>query len=129
MMTGTVPTTNGGTLTMDQDARAAVAGMGQGVFADPVIAGQQACVEQLTNLLIDVHATLKAGGRLTPHNVRERARDLVKALKPYLYDADLWGSTETSTDAIRRRVEKAVASALRLVILDFDAKAVSLHEC
>ncbi len=129
MMTGTVPTTNGGTLIMDQAARAAVAGLDQGVFADPVKAGQQACVEQLTHLLIDVHATLQAGGHLTPHDVREHARGLVKALKPYLYDADLWGSIETSTDAIRRRVEKAVASALRLVILDFDAKAVSRYEC
>ncbi len=41
MKTGNVPTTNGGTLTLDQAARAAVAGMGH-VFADPAIEGQQA---------------------------------------------------------------------------------------
>ncbi len=128
MMTGTVPTINGGTLRIDQAAHAAVAGMGN-VFADPIIVGQRACSEQLTTLLVDVYETLEAGGRMTPHDVRIRARELAKALKPHLYDADLWGSTETSTEAIRRRVEKAVAAAIRLVVLEFEAKAVIPHEC
>ena len=127
MKTGNVPTTNGGTLTLDQAARAAVAGMGH-VFADPAIEGQQAFVTALTTLLTDVHETLTSGGWLTPHEVRDQARTLVKTLKRHLYDADLWGSTETTTAVIQRLVERAVASAIRLVITDFTANAVIAHE-